>query len=382
MRSRRYKQERSGNVLVLTAIMMIVMFALVALAVDIGYLQVVSSELQRCADAAALSAASELQQRHSPTVAGTAQQAVESARAAASQYTARNVVGGAGPLLAAEDTEIGCIRDPQQLELPMDFTNPSRFNAVKVHVRRTADINGEVPLFFARVLGLDSRAMRGEATAMYLNNFGGFRTPSEEGENLQLLPFALDWDTWDGLINRQEGHDDWCWNPQTGEVTRGRDEILEVNLFPQGTGSPGNRGTVDIGPSNNSTSDIARQILEGISAQDLEALGKPLEFDANGELELNGDTGISAGVKDELADILGQPRCIPVFKKVVGPGNNAQYTITSFVGIRIMEVKLTGSMSSKRVIIQPAPFCCRGGVPAATDEQKSYFVFSPVWLVR
>lgn len=375
------KQDRSGNVLVLTAIMMVVMFALVAMAVDIGYLQVVGSELQRCADAAALSAASELLDENAAVPGGDPEVAIEAARTAAGQYTRLNVVGGDAPILAQNDTEIGCIRNPLQTDQPMDLTDPSRFNAVRIHVRRTADVNGEVPLFFARVLGYDSQAMQADATAMYLNNFGGFRAPTGEGENLKLLPFALDWDTWDGLMKGQ-GTDNWAWNAETGTVTQGQDKVLEVNLFPQGTGSPGNRGTVDIGPSNNSTSDIARQIVEGISAQDLVDLGKPLEFDANGELELNGDTGISAGVKDELASIIGEPRCIPVFKSVVGPGNNAQYTITCFVGIRIMEVKLTGSMNSKRVIIQPARFTCRGGVPATTAEPKSYYVFSPVWLVR
>ena len=45
---------------------------------------------------------------------------------------------------------------------------------------------------------------------------------------------------------------------------------------------------------------------------------------AGGKLYLNGDTGISAGVKDELASIKGQPRIIPIFSTVSGNGNNAQ----------------------------------------------------------
>ena len=96
-------------------------------------------------------------------------------------------------------------------------------------------------------------------------------------------------------------------------------------------GSPGNRGTVDIGSSNNSTNDIARQILYGISASDLAYHGGKLEFNSCGYLILNGDTGISAGVKDELAEIKGQPRCIPVFSQVNGPGNNADYKIVKCV---------------------------------------------------
>jgi hypothetical protein len=183
------------------------------------------------------------------------------------------------------------------------------------------------------------------------------------------------------MLLRSGGTDNWMWDEQEQRVRRGRDGIREVNLYPQGTGSPGNRGTVDIGSSNNSTADIARQILHGISPQDLAYHGGKLEFDQNGKLYLNGDTGISAGVKDELASIIGQPRIIPVFSQVTGPGNNATYTIVRFVGVRIMEVSLTGSNSSKRVIVQPAQVVTRGGIPGGQSGQTT-FIYSPVRLVK
>ena len=62
--------------------------------------------------------------------------------------------------------------------------------------------------------------------------------------------------------------DDWTWDQDTLSVRSGPDGKYEVNLYPQGTGSPGNRGTVDIGSSNNSTADIARQILYGVTPAD------------------------------------------------------------------------------------------------------------------
>jgi hypothetical protein len=194
------------------------------------------------------------------------------------------------------------------------------------------------------------------------------------------LPFALDIDTWTKLVNGNST-DKYKWNPQTNQVESGSDGQVEVNLYPQGTGSPGNRGTVDIGGANNSTSDIADQILHGVSAQDLVDLGKALEFDANGHLALNGDTGISAGVKDELASISGKPRIIPVFQNVSGNGNNANYTIIKWQGIRIMAVKLTGSGSQKHVTIQVAPVLVKGGVPS-TASGSSSGVYSNVVLVQ
>jgi hypothetical protein len=47
-----------------------------------------------------------------------------------------------------------------------------------------------------------------------------------------------------------------------------------------------------------------------------------------------------------------------------------------------VDVKLTGSMSSKRVIIQPAAVTARGVIPETGDTPRSNFIYSPVWLVR
>jgi hypothetical protein len=186
-------------------------------------------------------------------------------------------------------------------------------------------------------------------------------------------------ETWNALLAGQTT-DQWTWDEHTKSISAGGDGVKEANLFPQGTGSPGNRGTVDIGGSNNSTADIARQIVYGLSSADLAYFGGEIKFNQQGELDLNGDTGISAGVKDELASIKGQPRLIPIFSKVVGPGNNANYTIVQWAGIRIMEVKLTGAMSQKRVIIQPCPMVVPGGIASTTNT--SSYAYTPVVLVE
>jgi hypothetical protein len=201
------------------------------------------------------------------------------------------------------------------------------------------------------------------------------------GQNLEILPIALDKHTWDDLL-AGAGTDNYRWDPDAKCVRNGRDGVLEVNLYPQGTGAPGNRGTVDVGASNNSTADISRQIRHGVSEADMAHLGGKLEFDQSGKLYLNGDTGISAGVKDDLASIIGKTRIIPIFSEVNGPGNNAQYTIVQFVGTRIMYVKLTGSPCGKQVLIQPANVLSRGAIPATDTSPVSQFIYSPVWLVR
>lgn len=360
---------------------MIGLIAMIAFAVDIGYILVAKDQLQRSADASAMAAAWELVDDQAPLGRSDVTQISADARQKATQYAALNNVLASAPSLGTSDVAVGYMANPTDPACPFTTTGAGLPNAVQVKVRRTSDQNGEVPMFFAPVLGIDRVATEAGATAALVNSISGFKTPAD-GSNLELLPFALDEQTWNNLINCGNGTDNYKYNSSNKTVSSGYDSIKEVNLYPQGTGSPGNRGTVDIGGCNNSTSDIARQIVHGISSQDMSHFpDSKLQFDQHGKLYLNGDTGISAGVKDELTSIVGQPRIIPIFRSVTGPGNNAMYTIVQFVGVRIMDVKLTGSMSSKRLIVQPCNIVAKGGIPSSTSG-TSNFVYSPVWLVR
>jgi hypothetical protein len=190
-----------------------------------------------------------------------------------------------------------------------------------------------------------------------------------------VLPIALDLVTWEALM-AGGGVDEFSYNKSTGAITAGPDGVREVDLYPYGHHSlpPGNRGTVDLGSPNNSTTDIKRQILHGLNAYDLSFFNGSLTTD-NGPIQVNGDTGISAGIKAELEAIKGQPRLIPIFSAVVSPGNNAMYTIVKFVPIRIMHVKLTGN--PKRVIVQPAPYSSSTVVPGHVSITADSYFSSP-----
>jgi hypothetical protein len=360
--------------------LMIFMMAMTAFAVDLGYLCVARSELQRSADATAAAACYELMNEDGPQGYNDFTSMAADARAAAVQYASLNPVMKQSLALGTNDVEVGYMANPSNPSCPFVTDSTSPPNAVRIHLLKTSAQNGQLPLFFGKVMGMANVNAQADATAALLYSFSGFEAPSD-GSNLELLPFALDEDTWNDLM-AGNASDNYSFDPATGVTSVGNDGIKEVNLYPQGTGCPGNRGTVDFGSSNNSTADIARQILHGVNANDLSYLpGGKIQFNSEGKLYLNGDTGISAGVKDELASIVGKPRIIPIFSSVVGPGNNATYTIVKLVGIRITFVKLTGSMSSKAVMIQPCNVLVKGGIPA-TSGANSTFLYSPVWLVR
>ncbi len=381
---RSHQPSRQGTITILAAIMSIVLVGMVAFCVDLGYVLSAKEELQRSADSSALAACWEYGTQLGKGTSSTA--AMTSARAVAAQLASANQVTHHALALDANtsnnangDVVFGYISDFKNSQSVFQTNGANGYNAVKVRLRKNASINGQVPYFFAKIFGLSGQSLSSEAIAGLVLDIKGFQAPADGG-TIGILPFALDQQTWNSLI-ANSGTDAYKWNPATKTVTAGSDGLVEVNLYPQGTGSPGNRGTVDIGSANNSTADLARQIVYGISAADLTALGKPLTLGTTGTMTLNGDTGISAGVKDELASIIGQPRVIPIFSTVTGNGNNATYTIVKWQGIRIVNVKLTGSMSQKNVTIQVAPAQVKGVVPA-TSTGSSKYVYSPVVLVR
>ena len=380
MSRRPLRSRREGNILLLSAFLMILMMAMTAFAVDLGYLCVARNELQRAADASAAAACYELVNEEGPQGYNNFTAMSADARAAAVQYASLNPVMKQSLALGTNDVEVGYIANPSDPNSAFLTDSASPPNAVRIHLLKTSAQNGQLPLFFGKVLGMSQVNGQADATAALVYNFSGFQAPSD-GSNLDILPFALDVETWDALM-AGNASDNYSYNPATGAITEGSDGIKEVNLYPQGTGSPGNRGTVDVGSSNNSTADLSRQILHGVNANDLSYLGGKIEFNNEGKLYLNGDTGISAGVKDELTSIIGQPKIIPIFSSVSGPGNNATYTIVKFVGVRVTYVKLTGGMSSKALIIQPAVIRAKGGIPSTSGTPSSTFIYSPVWLVR
>lgn len=346
-----------------------------AFTIDFGYIQVAETQMQRCVDAATMAACWEMYDQkaasHDAVISESA------TLAAANASAAMNTVGNDVMQIAATDMQLG----RYGLNGAWDTTDPTTFNAVRVTLRRQSSSNGELPLFFGEVTGRDTQALQISSTAAMFSAISGFYEPGSSEEFVDILPIAFDSETWD-LMCSEATTDDYtvC----DGVVTNGADGYFEGSLYPDPdmTGAPGNRGTIDIGGANNSTVDLARQVVSGISKQDFIDLGKPLTFDENGELLLNGDTGISAGIKDELASLIGKKRIVPIFSQVTGEGNNAVYTIIRWEGISIIDVNLTGSKSSKRVTIQPARVVARHARIDYSGTYSSSFAVTPVMLVQ
>lgn len=366
-------RRRRGAAAVLGLFLTISLVVLTAVTLDFSRINVGQTEMKRSADAAAMAACWELHEnRVGNQTSSAAQSAVEQA---ANEFSGYNLIGDEAPQCSGSDVELGSYG----VDGSWSTGNPTAFNAVRVTLRRQTGTNGELPLFFGSLTGRNSQSLNTTSTAAMFSAISGFYEPSKADVTLGMLPIALDEPSWlDVIANATEDRYAFA----NGTVSNGSDGIYETNLYPKGTGSPGNRGTVDVGNANNSTADLSRQILHGISKQDFVDLGKPLEFDANGELLLNGDTGISAGIKDELATLIGKTRIIPIFRSVSYNGNNAMYTIVRFEGVRILDVKLTGKKDLKHVTVQPATVVARGAKIDYTGTHNSTHLVTPVMLVQ
>lgn len=146
VRARRRDIDRHGNVIVLTAIMMVVMMAFLAFAVDVGYIANTKSELRRAVDAGALAGAGRL-------VDG-----VEAARPQVINFVQRNLIGARTADAANIEVTAGSW-DSTTRTFQQSNESPSALRVVVSHPNQ--------PLFFGRVLGKNAFDLTAEAIAQY-----------------------------------------------------------------------------------------------------------------------------------------------------------------------------------------------------------------------
>lgn len=395
MKTRR-PTDRRGGVLVLAAVMMVVLMAVVAFAVDLGYIASTKAELQSASDGAALASATELIDGLGASPVKSQSQMQIAAKSAAVTVAQQN---GNGDLSAT-------YLDPNQhLRFGTTTWNaetkkwdktwgatPANIVEVVAHRDQAGSSQGSqsLNLFFAPIMGTKSANLSTNAVAGILPG-SGFKIAPGSTTTFGALPIACDETSWNALL-AGTGSDLYSHNSNNGVVSNGSDGVKELNIYPDPNANlpPGNRGTVDLGNPNNSTADLKRQILEGLNESDLAFFPNHTIRTDTGPVILNGDTGISAGIKANLDAIKGQPRLMPIFT-IVGTqqqatngstnsssnghratGNNVYYRVVKFVGVRIMFVELTGN--NKRVIIQPATFSHSAVIPSKSAViTDSYF---------
>lgn len=151
----RTSRRSRGAVLVKVALLLPLLLAMVALAVDMGYIYLVRSELQSAADAAALAGASGLDQ-------GAAE-----ARRRAIEYAAKNLAAGSAVSLQDVDIDTGAWDPLTRTFAALDAAAPNSVRAVRVTARRNGERGCPVGLFFGGIVGVPSVDISTSAIAVY-----------------------------------------------------------------------------------------------------------------------------------------------------------------------------------------------------------------------
>jgi Flp pilus assembly protein TadG len=165
--SSKLKNEK-GVVLVYVAILLVVFLGIAALAVDIGYLMVGKTELQRTADAAALAATRQLgviYEGMSYANQRTYNAATDEAliKSAATNVALQNRATGTSEIIDPADIQIGRWDPTAANSFTAGLLQP---NAVQVVNRRDdASSTGRVGTFFARIFNITGVEVRATATA-------------------------------------------------------------------------------------------------------------------------------------------------------------------------------------------------------------------------
>jgi len=333
-KSRCRQHQRRGAIAVLAALLMTFLIGMVAFAIDYGYLVKVRTDLQRAADAAALAAVQDL------VPAANGWQDLCRTRATALAYAQRNL-NDTSFRIADTDLEIGWF-DPETIYSHVTLftvatsatgwpSSTGTLDAVRVTLRRDGESNPLVPLFFARVLG--SRQCDVVASATAVLQKAEIMVPGAD-----VLPFATPVDLWNSL------HEGQMW---TGYA----DGRLKDSL---GRIVPGNWGTLDIGPVDNSTSALCEQIRNGLSQSDIDSLSAQNRITDNSQITcsepmwLNGDPGFSEGIKSAVSAIHGQKRLIPLYDQLGGSlsGGNVDFHVVGWGVVTVITSQWRGNINS------------------------------------
>lgn len=354
---------RKGKILIMTALLTPVLFGAALISTDTAVLSNAEAQLKTAADASALAAAMSLAGESRLTGTATLTALMSAARTKAISVAGKNSVLGSPVLLndnpsnsTSGDVMVGYLSPTDSTSTsPSSTVSQALFNSIMVTARRDATHGGQIPTFFGGPLGIGNQSMS-VSTIATVRNYSVRGLKSVNNQSVNLLPITMDKTTYDAMIGRSLTSDQYSYNTTTGAVSAGSDGVPESQLYPVGTGNPGNFGTVKIGNVSNGTSVLVDQITNGISPSQIANY-------PNGRIELdsalnppsitfNGNPGISAGMKNALTAQIGKTKIIPIYDTTGGNGANSYYRIVAFAPVRIMAVNFSGSQ--KYVVVQPA----------------------------
>jgi len=162
-KSREVVAKRRGNIIVLSAFLMVFLMFMLAVSVDVGYICATKAQLQRAVDAAALAGVQDLIISQ------------DAAQARATEYLCRNPVGSSSLFIdeAALNASLAQFKTQHSSDMQMKYGNwnPTTHSFTETSVNPGAMVvtmtYPNMPFFFGRVLGHDTFTITASSTAMF-----------------------------------------------------------------------------------------------------------------------------------------------------------------------------------------------------------------------
>jgi hypothetical protein len=381
--------------------LLIPLIAVLAFAIDLGYLERADAELQNAADAAATAGASQLLlyavPASKPSLSSSERATLEAGALAAARARARTFAGyhtaGDVPLVLDDaDVTLGYIADPAQPPTSTAgawVTDPAGPfpNSVRVMVRRDKTVStGPLALFFGRVIGTASSERRASATA----TLRGQNISAFAGRGSHMLPLAMSQASLQYLQGSSAtpptgvttGDNYTATLPvgggaaPPGNVTSGPDGILEATIYPDRT-TPGNFGLLSLTNSKTASATAYDSwITNGPNATDLATFGAS---GLQAPQTMYGGPGLKATEDKPLNSIIGRPSVMPIYDSYSSSGGNTTYHIVGFVGAMVVAVDLNAKDKYVTIQLMPVvdPTATAGGTTSGTQ-----FIYRGISLTR
>ena len=167
-------ERRRGAIAILAAMLLAIVFGMVAFAIDIGYLCMVRTELQRAADAAAHAAAFELPNGNQVIAVAKQYAGLNYSPNSSTPGNAMNKENGktaaADSILVESDVVLGTWNPESRTFIQTIFADEA--NAVQATVRRSQSGGNPLWLFFGQILGRNTANVEATAIAMRTSDDG------------------------------------------------------------------------------------------------------------------------------------------------------------------------------------------------------------------
>ena len=280
--------RRRGAIVVLTALLLITVVALAALAIDLGHIHGIDAELQNAADSAALAGVMRLTD------------GPDAAKDHAVAYATYNEVNGSPVVVDPdEDIQLGLWDEDNLTFTALSEPDEANADSVRVTCRRAAADGNPIDLFFARALGQTSADVNVYAIAQTRTTVRSQLT----GINKVVIKDNVFTDSYDSDV----GPYNVATAGSNGHVSSNGEITLTNSALINGDARPGPSGSVDISGSANvtgTTTSLSKALsLAAVDPSNAIATNNNanIPLSASGNVVVNGSVEFSLSGNDSLA---------------------------------------------------------------------------------